>query len=145
MRRIAAGLAGLALALVRVAALPASGSAGIIETNCSTAVGDVQFNFAEGLLAGDKDSAWLLFRPGSGDYESSTFDAAKLKAGKVTFTDRTGIQLDDAGGGDQNVEAKLKGKLSGDAEAFTVKLTLKDRTGGEKFKLEADGSCKGKP
>ena len=72
---------------------------------------------------------------------TGSFDAAKLKAAKVTFTDRTGIQLDGTPGGDQNVEAKLTGKLRGDADAFRVKLVLQDETGGETFRFKGAGSC----
>src|SRR5687767_12077958 len=134
MRRIAAGLAALALAMALFVATPEPGSAGIVVTGCSAVGGGQRFDFFHTLLDGDEAAAWQLFPLGIGpDYESGTFDVAKLKAGKVTFEDRTGIQLDGTPSGDQNVEAKLVGKLRGDADAFRVKLVLKDETGGETF------------
>lgn len=145
MRRTAAGPIGLTLALAIFAASTTPGSAGIIITNCSAADGDLQVNFAEGLLAGEEAAGWQFFLPSNLDYESGSFDAAKRKAGKVTFKDRTSIQLDGDPSGDQNVEAKLTGKLRGDADAFTIRLRLKDKTGGETFKLKADGACQDEP
>jgi hypothetical protein len=140
VRRIAATTALLALSLAALATRPLPSQAGIVLTDCSAEQDGLQFKFASSLFVG-ASSDWQLLLPSGLDYESSTFDSAQLKAGKVKFTDGAGIQLDGDPSGDQNVEAKLKGTLTGDADGFTMKLLLTDLTSGEKFKLRAEGSC----